>query len=226
MNEYIEKGHAERVPEEEFNTKDKPVWYLPHQPLTHPLKGDKVRVVYDCAARFGQTLLHQQLLQGPDQTNQLVGVFSRFRQETVGMAADKEAMFHQVQVDAKDCDTLRFLWWPNGDLRKEIEEYRMVKHLFSATSLPSVSNFCLRETAQLHQEGFDVEVVETVKHMYVDDMMKSISTTEKAVGLASQVRRLLEKECFPLTKSYGNDRDVLATIPESERAESVVNLEL
>ena len=83
MNDYIEKGHTEMVPEEELITRNRPVWFLPHHPVTHPLKPDKVRVVYDCAAKFGQTSLNQQLLQGPDQTNQLVGVLSRFGQNTV-----------------------------------------------------------------------------------------------------------------------------------------------
>lgn len=227
MNDYIEKGHAEMVPEEELNLRNRPVWFLPHHPVTHPLKPDKVRVVYDCVAKFGHTSLNQQLLQGPDQTNQLVGVLSRFRQNSVGMVANIEAMFHQVLVDPKDCDSLRFLWWPNGDLTKEMREYRMVKHLFGATSSPSVANFCLRKTAQLHQEEFDKEVIETVnRDMYVDDMMKSTSTTEKAISLASQLRTLLKKGGFRLTKWYSNDREVMATIPESERAKSVVNLEL
>jgi len=85
----------------------------------------------------------------------------------------------------------------------------------------------LRKTAQLYQEEFDAEVVETVKHnIYVDDMIKSTSTTEKAVSLASQLRKLLEKGGFHLTKWYSNDREFLATIPESERPKSVVNLEL
>lgn len=121
MNEHFEKGHAERFLEEEVNTRDKPVWYLLRNPVTHHLKPDKVRVVYDRAAKFGQTSLNQQLMQGPA-PNQLVGVLSRLRQETVGMAADIEAMFHQVQVDPKDCDSLRFLWWPNGDVTKEIKK--------------------------------------------------------------------------------------------------------
>ena len=103
----------------------------------------------------------------------------------------------------------------------------MVKHLFGATSSPSVANFCLRKTAQLHQEEFDKEVIETVnRDMYVDDIMKSTSTTEKAISLASQLRTLLEKGGFRLTKWYSNDREVMATIPESERAKSVVNLKL
>ena len=93
--DYIESGHAEKVPDEELErTEDRPVWYLPHHPVTHPLKPGKVRVVYDCAAKYGGTSLNQQLLQGPDQTNQLVGVLSRFRQEPIGVVADIEAMFH------------------------------------------------------------------------------------------------------------------------------------
>ena len=72
MTDYIEKGHTEKIPKEELEVNDIPVWYLIHHPVTHPLKPNKVRVVYDCAAKFGQTLLNHQLLQGPDQTNQLV----------------------------------------------------------------------------------------------------------------------------------------------------------
>ena len=77
----------------------------------------------------------------------------------------------------------------------------MVKQLFGATSKPSVANFCLRKTAQLHQEEFNEEVIGTVnRNMYVDDMMKSTSTTKKAISLASQLRTLLEKGGFRLTK--------------------------
>ena len=38
MNEYMEEGHAERVPPDELQPGERPVWYLPHHPVTHPLK--------------------------------------------------------------------------------------------------------------------------------------------------------------------------------------------
>ena len=147
MHKYIMKGHAQKVPTEELNLKERPVWYLPHHPVTHPLKPGKVRVVFDCGAKYRGTSLNQQLLQGPDLTNPLVGVLIRFRQEPIAMAADIEAMFHQVYVDPEDNNVLRFLWWPDGDLEKEPEEYRMVKHLFGVTSSPSCANFCLQKAA-------------------------------------------------------------------------------
>ena len=64
MTDYIEKGHAERIPEEALDVNDRPVWCLPHHPVTHPPKPDKVTVVYDCAAKYGGTSLNQQLLPG------------------------------------------------------------------------------------------------------------------------------------------------------------------
>ncbi|XP_067055972.1 uncharacterized protein [Acropora muricata] len=215
MQEYIVKGHAQKVPKEELHFKEQPVWYLPHHPVTHPLKPGKVRVVFDCAAS-----LNQQLLQGPDLTNPLVGVLIRFRQEPIAMAADIEAMFHQVYVDPQDRDALRFLWWPDGDLQKEPEEYRMMKHL-------SCVNFCLQKTASTYQEEFEPDTIQTVmRNMYMDDLMKSVSSPEAAIKLSTQLRELLMKGGFRLTKWLCNDRDVLVEIPEHERASSVVNLDI
>lgn len=153
MTDYIENGHAEGIPEEELEVNDRPVWYLSHHPVTHPLKLDKVRVVYDCFAKYGGKSLNRQLLPGPDRSNHLIGVLNRFRQQTVGVVADIEGMLQQVLVEPKDCDVLIFLWFPNEDLSGEMEEYRMVKHLFVATSSTSIANFCLQKTAELHGRG-------------------------------------------------------------------------
>ena len=207
MQEYIVKGHAQRVQREELDVRDRPVWYLPHHPVTHPLKPGKVRVVFDCGAKYYGTSLNQQLLQGPGLTNPLVGVLIRFRQEPIVMAADIEAMFHQVYVEPKDRDALRFLWWPNGDLNEEPGEYCMVKHLFGATSSPACANFCLMKTASIYQSQFDPVTAQTVKkNMYVDDLMKSASLPEIAMRLSSQLRELLAKGGFRLTKWLSNHR--------------------
>lgn len=102
----------------------------------------------------------------------------------------------------------------------------MVKHLFGAMSSPSVANFCLRKTADLYGVELDAEAEEIVKHKQcVDDMMKSMSTNKKAITLVAQLQELLARGSFCLTKWYSNDREVLVTIPESETAKSVLNLD-
>ena len=227
IQDYLTKGYAEKVPENELDTKEQPVWYLPHHPVTHPMKPCKVRIVFDCAAKYHGISLNQQLLQGPDFTNPLVGVLTRFRQETTAIAADIEGMFHQVYVDPKDFDVFRFLWGPDGQLNEQPQEYRIVRHLFGATSSPSVANFCLKKTTSIYGTEFDPDVVQTVeRNMYVNDLMKSVDTPTTAVRLSTQVRELLVKGGFRLTKWLSNDRRVLAEIPETERAVSVANLDI
>lgn len=228
INGYVTSGYARRVPCDEQDVgKDTPVWYLPHHPVFHPQKPGKVRVVFDCAAKFKDTSLNDQLLQGPDLTNGLVGVLIRFRQEPVAMVADVEGMFHQVRVAPEDCHALRFLWWPNNDLSEEPVDYQMLVHLFGATSSPSCASFSLRKTAADNQAEFDAETVDTVnRNFYVDDCLKSVPSTDKAVRLSGQLRELLSRGGFRLTKWISNDRNVLATVPVSERAASVVDLDL
>ena len=151
----------------------------------------------------------------------------RFRQEPIAIVADIEAMFYQVSVEPKDCDAFRFLWWENNDPQETPTEYRMSKHVFGATSSPSCANFCLKKTASTYGKEFDPKVAETIqRNMYVDDLMKSVGTTEIAIKLVKQLRELLKKGGFRLTKWLSNDREVLAEIPENERASSVVSLEI
>ena len=63
-------------------------------------------MVFDCAAKYRGSSLKDQLLQGPDLTNTLVGVLTRFREEPVAFMADVEAMFCQVRVQPDDCKYL------------------------------------------------------------------------------------------------------------------------
>ena len=96
-------------------------------------------------------------LQGPDTTNDLVGVLTRFRQDQVAIVVDIEAMFHQVRVKPEDRDALRFLWWPGGDLSSTPAEYRMNAHLFGErTSSPSVAGYCLQRTAEDNEDRFEI----------------------------------------------------------------------
>ena len=110
--------------------------YIPHHGVYHPKKPTKIRVVFDCSAEYQNESLNKHLLQGPDLTNNLVGVLCRFRKEAVALMCDIEGMFHQVRVAEQDRDLLRFLWWEDGDTSKEPIEFRMTVHLFGATSSP------------------------------------------------------------------------------------------
>ncbi|XP_063860018.1 uncharacterized protein LOC135100737 [Scylla paramamosain] len=147
MDDMITKGYAEVVPTKDLVRNDGKVWYIPHHGVYHPRKPKKLRVVFDCSANYRNQSLNSHLLQGLDLTNKLIGVLCKFRQESIALVCDIEAMYHQVKVNPEHRDMLRFLWWENGDLNNEIAEYRMTAHLFGATSSPSVANFALKKAA-------------------------------------------------------------------------------
>ena len=151
----------------------------------------------------------------------------RFREEPLAIVADIEPMFHQVRVDPEDCDALRFLWWPKGDLSQSPKEYKIVVHIFGATSSPSCTGFCLLKTAEDNQNEFPAGVVRIVRrNFYVDDCLKSLKTSQEAKRVVKELTELLSRGGFRLTKWISNDREVLENIPQSERAASVVDLAL
>ena len=184
-------------------------------------------MVFDCAARFRETSLNDQLLQGPDLTNNLTGVLLRFRQEPIALVADVEQMFHQVRVKPEDCDALRFLLWEDSDFTKGVADHQMLVHLFGASSSPCCASFALKKTANDNKAGFDVLTIDTVNcNFYVDDCLKSVPTVPEAHRLVSQLSNLLAQGGFHLTKWISNCREVLKSIPPSERAPSIRDLDL
>ncbi len=133
--------------------------------------------------------------------------------------ADMESMFYRVKVSDKDADLLRFLWWPEGDLKQPLAEYRMVVHLFGATSSPSCASYALRRTAEDARHKVPLELVDTVlQNFYVDDYLNSVSTETHAIVLAEQLRNLCSCGGFRLTKWISNSRAVLSSIPIEDRA--------
>jgi hypothetical protein len=214
INNNVEKGYASKIHESEGNdiqAEERNVWYLPHHPVLHPQKPQKQRIVFDCTAKYEDMSLNDRLLQGPDLTNKLIGVLSRFRQDPTAFTADIEAMFCQVKVSPIHRDFLKFLWWKDGDYNQPVEVYRMSVHPFGATSSPSCAGFCLHKTADEFESEFDPETIETIhRNFYVDDCLKSVSDTQKAIRLIQQLRDILMRRSFRLTKFVSNDVAVLA----------------
>lgn len=226
MASLLDKGFAVRLTPEEKTKTSKRIWYIPHHGVYHPKKR-KLRVVFDCGASYQGTSLNDQLLQGPDLTNSLIGVLTRLCQNPVAFMADIEAMFHQVRISEEDSDLLRFLWWPDGDVSKDLEEYKMVVHIFGATSSPSCANFALRQCAKDHSDEFDPETISTVlRNFHVDDCLKSVENEVDALTLANNLIVLCARGGFRLNKWVSNSKALLPSLPEGDCAKKVKDLDL
>ena len=218
MQDLLEKGYAVPVPEKELSRCDGRVWYLPHHPVINPNK-DQPRIVFDCAAVHQGVSLNSRVSQGPDLTNNLVGVLQRFRQHSIAVMGDVEAMFHQVKVEPSQRDALRFLWWPDGDLDSAPKVYRMTVHLFGGTWSPSVCSFALRRAAEDKGEKYSQEAVAAVNRaFYVDDCLLSVPTKEDAIKRVSELKSMLGESGFTIKKWTSNHQAVIASIPPEERS--------
>ena len=192
--------------------------------MFHPQKQDKILVAFDAASLHNAVSLNNQLLQGSDFTNSLLGILLRFRQYPIALVADIKGMFNQVKVPPEDSDALRFLWWEDSDLERP-SEFQKTSHIFGATDSTSCANFCLKRAAEDHKGRFRDEAVSAVdKYFYADDFVKSVRTVTEASSLAGEVTCLLSEAGFRLTKWMSNIREVLSKIPDADRANPTLDL--
>ena len=183
-----------------------------------------MRVVFHCSADVGGESINRNVMTGPDLTNQLIGIFIRFREEHVAIRADREAMFYQVQVAEIHKSALQFMLWEDSDINKSLVDHEMCAHVFGGVSSTSYSNYALRKTASDNQEEYDEDATETLrKTFYVVDLLKSVNTREFELKMVDDVRQMCKARGFHLTKFIRNDKKVLATIPEEGRRQGVKN---
>ena len=221
--EMLKEGHAELAVDA---AKPGEVYYIPHHGVYHPRKPDKLRVVFDCSAKYQGHSLNDYLLSGPDLTNNLFGVLCRFRRHPIAVMCDIEKMFHQFHVSPKDRDYLRFLWWEGGDTSKEPCEYRMNVHLFGAKSSPACANFGLKHLSKMFEQDYPLAGPFLRQDYYVDDGITSVSSVDEAVKLIEESRKMCSRGNLRLHKFVSNARSVLENIPSSECASEVQKVDL
>ena len=218
MKGIIDSGHAERVPDEEIDALHR--WYIPHHGVYSDRKPGKIRVVFDCSARHQGVCINDELLQGPDLLNSLIGVLCRFRQGKIAFSCDVEKMFHQFHVVREHRDYLRFLWWEDGDISKTLRDYRMRVHIFGAVSSPGCANFGLQQVGRDH-EDVDHEAAQFLQHdFYVDDGLHASDDVDTAANILKKAREICEQAKLHLHKIVSNSPELLQQFPESERSSS------
>ena len=226
MEQIIQNGDAEEINNEKEPTN---AWYIPHHGVYHSKKPNKIRIVFDCSARYKGVALNDYLLQGPDLLNSMVGVLIRFREDPIAIMGDIEKMFHKFKVNEEHRDYLRFLWWESGNLESQPRSYRMKVHLFCATSSPGCANYGLKKLAIDNQNEFGKEATHfLLNDFYVDDGLTSCKNVAEAIQLIETTRQICAKANIRLHKLVSNHPEVLQSIPESERSETEtlnINLE-
>ena len=189
--------------------------------MYHPAK-EKIRVIFDGSAEYNGVSLNKMLIQGPDLTNQLIGVFLRFWKEKVAFMADIEAMYYQVRVVESHRKYLCFVWWPEGNLESPLQDFEMCVHVFGAISSLGCGNYALRQTAADNKICHGSDASKTaIRNFYVDDMLNSKENDAEAIKLIKDTEAMCREGGFNLTKFVCTSPQVIESIPPEKCSEKV-----
>ena len=217
MEENLSNGYAELVPYNNLRRRDGQVWYIPHHGV--PKGRDKVRVVFDCSAKFENMCLNDVLIPGPNLLNNMLGILLRFRTSHIAFTCDVKRMYYNFFVPPEYRDYLRFLWWPGGDLNAEPLEYRMKVHIFGAVSSGAVATYGMRRIVQDFGQDFPMSVKDFVsQNFYVDDGVVSKPSILEAKDLFINTKALLAKGGLQLHKIISNSEDLNKSVDKEDSA--------
>lgn len=224
MGKILENDHAEVAPS---LGESEECWYLPTFGVFHPQKPGQIRVVFDSSAKYQGVSLNDVLLTGPDLNNTLLGVLMRFRMEKVAILADIQQMFHCFLVRQDHRNYLRFLWYRDNDVTKEVIDYRMKVHVFGNSPSPAVAIYGLRRAIREGAKEHGTDTVNFVeRHFYVDDGLRSVSTDAEAIDLLRRTQASLAESNLRLHKFVSNSQSVLQAFPPEDCAAVIKDVDV
>jgi len=198
FNGYLDKKYIRCVPEDEPTLDCQ--WILPHFPVVRPDKATtKVRIVFDGSAPFEGKSLNTEALTGPKLQSDVFDILVKFRKETVALVGDISQMYHQLVLREEDRPFHRFLW-RDMDLRRQPEVYEFLRFVFGGCYCPFCAQFTWKKHAELHQEDYPLVADAVKNHCYMDDLMPSVDSVEKAIETRRQLTEMGDKAGFHVRK--------------------------
>ncbi|KAM3833848.1 cohesin subunit SA-2-like [Diretmus argenteus] len=122
---------------------------------------------------------------------------------------------------------LRFLWYRDNDMSKDVINYRMKVHVFGNSPSPAVAIYGLRRAVQEGAREHGADTVQFVeRHFYVDDGLLSLPTEAEAIDLLQRTQASLSESNLRLHKFVSNRQAVMDAFPPEDRALGVKDMDL
>ncbi|XP_072947702.1 uncharacterized protein [Epargyreus clarus] len=213
----LKKGYAEACDgnEERSNVK----WYLPHFAVVNINKPNKIRMVFDAAAKINGVSLNDYLLEGPDLLASLIKILFGFREKKIAVTADIEEMFLRVKIRSEDQPAQMFLW--RDESSEAPRKYKMTSMIFGASSSPYLAHSVRNKNAADYEEGYPEAARAIRERHYMDDYLDSFQSEEEAIKVIRDVIHVHEQASFNLRGWNSNSPAVLASIPDTKKSKNV-----
>ena len=201
IEEQIEQGIVERVPvEKEDNSATQ---YIPHHGvIRNDRDTTKLRIVFDGSAkeRNNEQSLNDHLLNGPNFIPPIFDVLVQFRSHAIGLTADIEKAFLQIEIKESDRDKLRFLWIKDLNSNElKVQQLRFCRLVFGLKPSPSILGGTVLHHISKYQET-ESEIVEVLKDLYVDDLPTGAPVDETAFEIYQKSKQVIKEGGFNLRK--------------------------
>ena len=220
IKSYVEKGYLRKLSPEERSSPSS--WYLPHFPIVKLDKSTtKVRIVFDCSAKYKGVALNDVIHAGPKLQTELFDVLVRFRRNPIGLACDIREMYLRIEIEEKDRPYFRILWRDN-ETNREPDEYEFTRVVFGKNSAPMEAQYVAQENARRFKESYPLAAETVLKSTYMDDSIDSVEDEATAKTLQTELQELWAKAGMEARKWISNSKHVLAAIPEEHRASELV----
>ncbi|XP_055528101.1 uncharacterized protein LOC129728164 [Wyeomyia smithii] len=212
--DYERKNYAHRATKVELETTDPShSWYLPLGVVTTPKKPEKIRLIWDAAAKTRGISFNDMLLKGPDLLTSLPAVLLRFRQRKIAICGDICEMFHQIRIRNEDKQFQRFLW--RDDPKDAVQIWVMDVATFGATCSPCSAQYIKNYNARRFENIYPRAASAVIDNHYVDDFLDSVDTVDEAVQLVEKVKSIHAAGGFKIGKFLSNAPVVLSRLGES-----------
>ena len=209
FDESLADGIIERVPQEEESN-----WahYLSHRPVFKENSTTKIRPVFDASAKEQQGVsLNECLHKGPNLIKLVSSILLRFREGNIGVISDVRKACLQINIDKKDRDFLRFLWY---DLHGNLITFRHCRVVFGVSCSPCILGAIINlqldkfiELATNVNVKFSKNYISKLKEsLYVDNCVTSLNNVGELNEFVCKAKAAMESGGFDLRGwEYTND---------------------
>ncbi len=201
-------GIIERIAEKPGH--DESAHYLPHHAVVRREKSTtKVRVVFDGSAKHGKSTfsINECLEKGPNLVPHLFDVLVTFRGYPIGIAADVEKAFHQIEIHPDDRKMLRFLWFDDTfKEHPEIVQFQFCRLVFGLTPSPAILSSLIQHHLEKYEQKEPMVTALLQDSFYVDDFVGGSTHDDQAIEIYEKSNEIMKEGGFGLRKWTSNSK--------------------
>ena len=188
----------------------------------------KIRAVFNASCSNSGPSLNDCLYSGPNLLEKIFDILLRFRLNYIGILANIQQAFLNIEISTEHTDFLRFLWYDfrNTDAEKIIV-LRFLRVVFGLTSSPFLLNGSIRHHLLKYEKSHPVFFGRFLKDIYdVDDSSSGAETMNEGKKFYVTAKSILSAAGLNLRKWVTNDEDLQQFFDQNENAKSDIDSNL